>query len=130
MKKTHFAAFFYAILFTTVELRCQSLSDMFNNMNLIDTCGSILHIAVHHDQKDELVKKTQDGHDIDKKNEKGQTALYVAIRFGNLKLAEILIQNGSNINTKDNDGCTPLHFAQKLKKPELIHLLQTEGAKE
>jgi hypothetical protein len=33
---------------------------------------------------------------------------FVASRKGNLKMVQILLKNGANIEKKDKDGCTPL----------------------
>ena len=44
-----------------------------------------------------------------------QTALHIAGRCGNLKICELLmgLGEGTDVNAKDADGCTPLHIACK-----------------
>ncbi|EAY02621.1 hypothetical protein TVAG_260810 [Trichomonas vaginalis G3] len=40
-----------------------------------------------------------------------QTALYIVARENGKETAEFLISHGVNINEKDNDGNTALHYA-------------------
>ena len=38
----------------------------------------------------------------------GRTPLHFACRYGYLQIAKILVENGADVNAKDNDGYTPL----------------------
>ena len=53
--------------------------------------------------------------------------MYAAVR-NSRKVIELLIENGADINAKDNDGTTILIIA-KLLQPELITLFKECGAK-
>ncbi len=48
------------------------------------------------------------GADIDVRSSKGKTALHCAAKAGFLKVIDVLIENGANIDAKDNNGETPL----------------------
>ena len=45
----------------------------------------------------------------------GTTFLHVASRVGNLKLMQLLIDQGGDVNARDEDGETPLHWAMAWK---------------
>ncbi|MCL5436998.1 MAG: ankyrin repeat domain-containing protein [Candidatus Dependentiae bacterium] len=45
------------------------------------------------------------------KNEKGKTLLYRAVEsFGPSEIVRLLVEKGANVNEKNSDGTTPLHF--------------------
>ena len=44
------------------------------------------------------------------KDSHGQTPLHLAVRAGRRDLAELLIANKADVNARDKDGWTPLHF--------------------
>ncbi|KAL8548262.1 hypothetical protein ACS0TY_007546 [Phlomoides rotata] len=65
---------------------------------------------------------------IDVKNDRGDTPLLVAMKFGNLMAAEYIIKCGANITITDSTRNTPLHWAIPHDNKELvIELLQREG---
>jgi hypothetical protein len=47
---------------------------------------------------------------------------------GHLKVAGYLIEQGADVNVKNNDGSTPLILASQLNKKELVELLLAKGA--
>ena len=57
------------------------------------------------------------------------TALMVACREGDLKLAEFLIEKGADINARTPDGHTALMFASYNRYPDIVRLLIKRGAK-
>ena len=60
---------------------------------------------------------------------KDTTLLHTAAAYGHKEIVELLIEEGSNLNTKDDDGVTPLHDAVgSLSQKEIIQLLITNGA--
>lgn len=59
----------------------------------------------------------------------GGTPLHVAASMDNSKIAEIIIQAGSNLNDLDNDGNTPLNIARNSKYNQAAALLKSVGAK-
>ena len=46
-----------------------------------------------------------------------------------LEIVRIIIQNGAKINTKNQHGSSPLHFAVRTKELEVVKLLVQNGAK-
>ncbi len=50
---------------------------------------------------------------IDAKNEVGQTAIHLAAILGNVIILKLLIQNGGNVNVKDDEDLTALHVILK-----------------
>ena len=50
-------------------------------------------------------------HTVNKKTTWGETALHQAAGCGNLKLLQLLLNNGADIAARDSDGNTSLHFA-------------------
>ncbi|KJW07383.1 ankyrin repeat family protein [Orientia tsutsugamushi str. UT144] len=47
---------------------------------------------------------------VNSKYKDGTTALSVSLKYKNLPIAEILLNNGANVNAQDNDGQTALHL--------------------
>jgi hypothetical protein len=65
------------------------------------------------------------GNNPHKDLEKG---LLIATERGHLKVAELLLNAGANVNAVDEDGKTPLHAASVVSSPALVKLLLAEGA--
>jgi len=71
---------------------------------------------------------TERGADLEQRNAAGNTALLVAIKQDNHRLATHLVNRGADVNIKAADGRSALAVAQELQLPELISLLQRQGA--
>ena len=69
----------------------------------------------------------QNGHDIvHMQFDRGQTLLHHA---GSLAVAQILVEHGANVNSRDNHGVTPLHKACARGDLRLVqYLVGTAGA--
>lgn len=65
---------------------------------------------------------------INQKNLGGATALHLACRTGNLKIAELLIENGADVNAVDAEGWTPLMRASLMQNAEIVNLLLSKNA--
>ena len=74
------------------------------------------------------------GADIDAKGAKdGKTALTVAALIGNPDAVEVLLQRGSDVNARDNDGRTALSLAKwsrakRARKDRIKEILLAAGA--
>jgi ankyrin repeat protein len=66
--------------------------------------------------------------DIDRKNNIGETPLYIAVTLEDTKTVKFLINKGANVNI-DAQGTTPLGFAIMSKNPEIELILRRSGAK-
>ncbi|XP_050359520.1 BRCA1-associated RING domain protein 1-like [Nymphalis io] len=60
---------------------------------------------------------------IEKRNNKGETALHVACRLGKVDTVIELLKQGANTNTKDNAGWTPLHEVVQNGRLDLVKIL-------
>ncbi|MCP4787714.1 MAG: PQQ-binding-like beta-propeller repeat protein [Fuerstiella sp.] len=58
----------------------------------------------------------------------GMTALNTAAVYGQTQAAEVLINNGADVNLSSNDGNTALHIASFFAHVELVELLLKNGA--
>lgn len=64
---------------------------------------------------------------IEAKNEYGETSLHVAAKYGNYDIVLKLLNLGANIESKDNNGYTPLHKSVR-SDGSIINLLLNNGA--
>jgi ankyrin repeat protein len=60
---------------------------------------------------------------VDWSNSRGMTALHTAAMRGELEAAQILIENGADINAPDLHGNSPLHYALSYGKLPVVKLL-------
>ncbi len=74
------------------------------------------------------------GADIDVRSSKGKTALHCVAKAGFLKVINVLMENGANIDAVDNNGETPLYEAirstikNREKQRAALEALLTKGA--
>ena len=69
------------------------------------------------------------GTDIDAKDPAGGASpLIVAALYGQTEVAEVLIGNGANVDSRNNDGATALHVAAFFCHPEMVAFLLQQGA--
>ncbi|WP_265017862.1 ankyrin repeat domain-containing protein [Wolbachia endosymbiont (group A) of Andrena dorsata] len=57
------------------------------------------------------------------KSRYGGTTLCLAAMTGNVDIAKVLLKHNADINTKNNEGRTALHYAAKYNHQELVELL-------
>ena len=99
-----------------------------------------LHFAASNQNADQLVKflidsganfnfvaKTGLVSDEDNQSRSG-TALHIAAGRNYIKIAEVLISQGANINAYDGSGDTPLHDAARIGSLDVAELLINNGA--
>ncbi len=66
---------------------------------------------------------------INKTNKNGRNVFHFnALQWGNIDVAKILISAKADINIKDNNGQTPLHYAVALRRWDLAKLYIMSGA--
>lgn len=107
------------------------------NINVVTNDGkSLLTIMVEMAEEKEsnyffnvvnfLLKK---GAKVNNKSNYGETALFAAVEYDNVKVAELLLKYGAKVNYKNKGLETPLSIAKNNNNKELIQLLQKYGAK-
>ena len=52
---------------------------------------------------------------LEVKDEEGNTFLHYSVKENNFDLVQYIVHKKVNLNMKNNDGDTPLHFAMKKK---------------
>ena len=68
------------------------------------------------------------GADVDKKDQRKQTALHYASERGYLKVVEALLSKGAEIDVEDGDRCTPLMLAVRRRHIDILLYLIDHGA--
>lgn len=72
----------------------------------------------------DVQKALQNGANINAQDSIGSTALhYAVILLNGFEIVKYLIENNADPNIKDYDGNTPLKFAIRWNKPEIIKIL-------
>lgn len=74
---------------------------------------SLLQVAADGDI-DQVKSLLSQGADVNTEDEKGQTALHLAVREGHLALAELLLSKGAEVDVKDKFGWTALNCRSNL----------------
>jgi ankyrin repeat protein len=84
------------------------------------------------DGKVDTVKEllTSPGIDVNATDERGDTALIEAARFGHDQVARALLAAGANLKARDKDGKTPLMLAVAGGHDEVVAVLKQAGALE
>ena len=75
----------------------------------------------------EIVKYLVKGADINAKQNNGFTALMLASQSGHFEIVKFLVENGANVNARNEVGRTALYLAQTDK---IEQYLKSKGAKE
>ena len=75
---------------------------------------------------EELLKSAN----VNSRDQDGRTPLMYAIlsEHADVRMVEFLIQHGADINVADKQGWTPLHFAARDHKLDLVKILVDNGA--
>lgn len=64
---------------------------------------------------------------LDKRDSKGRTQLFLAVRDGDITDAKRLLNMGSKVNLTNNYNITPLHEATEKMNADMIELLLDNG---
>ena len=66
--------------------------------------------------------------DVTQGNNRGNTALHVAVRDQHANVVQVLIDAGADVNRRDSNGQTPLHIASREGALNVVKLLVGAGA--
>jgi len=69
--------------------------------------------------------QTEEGLDIDARDEYGYTALHLAVDRGNVATLELLLEHGADKTLKDTDGYTAADLATIAQRPDIVALLES-----
>ena len=87
----------------------------------------ILHAITHYKIPKTIKFAIESGANITMTGYSNEGALHLAAAHELKEIAELLISNGIDINAKDKNGKTPLHYAAK-KSLEMVKFLISHGA--
>ncbi|KAJ5240404.1 uncharacterized protein N7469_001995 [Penicillium citrinum] len=63
---------------------------------------------------------------VDLRHQRGQTALHLAVWWGRIGLAQLLLAKGSNPNANDDLGISPWVWASRINRPSMMALFQRQ----
>lgn len=84
--------------------------------------------AIDNDSKDAVHVFISCGIDLEVKDERGWTALMIAVANGNEELTNLLIRCGARLIARDINGFTPLHWAAFNGMAKVVELLISKEA--
>lgn len=91
---------------------------------------TVIESALKKDDKSEVLRLLELITDIDEKNDKDQTILMLAAKYGQEEIVEMLLDNGADVTLQDASGDTALTLAAKSDQLEIVSILLDEYRKE
>jgi len=78
--------------------------------------------------RDAVIYLVNHSADLETQDTQGDTALLIAIRHGNHRLARHLVAQGANVNVRDAQGKTAIQIAKQAGLSDIAQLLKRQGA--
>ena len=97
-----------------------------------DNGSTLLHWASisHHSEGVSVLRLLlEHGADINVRNHRGRTPLYLASSSGMQDVVRLLLEQGADVDAKSNDGITPVQEAAKRGHTEVVKLLREYGCR-
>jgi len=86
------------------------------------------HLAAYFGLKEAMITLLENGHDLNSKDDYGQTPLSWAAEKGHAAVVMLLLEKGVKLETKDKNGQTPLSWAAEKGHEAVVKLLLEKGA--
>ena len=110
-----------------IEFLVQNGADLFA---LDDQGLSAVDIAIKFKRKDIVAFCLSQGFDMNEtKRKSGMTPLMLASCFSDIKMIELLLKNGADVNKIDNHGMSAKDYAKRLGQKSVLAFLDKKGAK-
>ncbi len=117
-----------AILYDRLKM-AESLIRKGANVNQILDGETPLHLAISYGSQDMMKLLFKHGADVNKRSSDEENSIEVTIRRNDFKKAKLLIMDmGANVNAKNMDDATPLHYAGANGRLKIAKLLIEAGA--
>ncbi|XP_059474055.1 uncharacterized protein LOC132195835 [Neocloeon triangulifer] len=118
-----------AASFSSAEM-CRFLVENGADLSVVDKFGDdSLHLACFSGKLDTIKYLLGlNGFSVEKKGWKGRTALHWAAAKGHIAVAEFLLSQGADVNTRDDDNESPLTLAASFSSAEMCQFLVENGA--
>lgn len=116
---------YYAILSGRTRL-----ADLLLKQGASIDASKLLLQAAHQDipDRDAIVYLADHGADLETRDAQGDTALIIAIRHGNHRMARHLVTEGADVNVQDTEGKTAIQIAKEAGLRDIAQLLKRQGA--
>ncbi len=104
------------------------------NVNSIDNIGAtpLLYAALYENKSVENLFKKHNGQLVIDESAKdyttNKTTIHLVAEMGDKNLAERLLNSGMDINVRDSNGLTPLHYAIIYNQTDIAQILINNGA--
>ena len=112
-----------AVQMIEIHLDSEKLQEIYE---ICDNKGNTpLHLACQ-SQKEIVVLHLVDKRraSVDTRNKlNGEAPIHVAAQSNSIKIVDILLERGANIESRDTSGCTPLHHAARCDQNAMIQHL-------
>lgn len=105
----------------------QEIKDVFLKAAREGSLKVLRHYISQSNQSLLLINARDDQPHLDQGEIKGQTPLHLAVKYGHFDAAELLIQNGANVQACDDQGNSPLHSAC-VEQPKLAAAIKKAAA--
>lgn len=85
--------------------------------------------AIERDDNEAVRKLVKSGIDLKTRDERGNTALHVAVAGGNLEIVRLLLENGAKVNAKNKEKLTPIWMFEDGEDETLVKIFRLLIAK-